>query len=107
MYKNVAGHWVVFAYNRVTGIPETGDAANITANLRIDGGAAVATTNAFAELEDGYYIVILTRAESNGDNILIAPESTTANIQVIGVPGTTYPNELDKLRRQATANQSN
>ena len=41
------------------------------------------------ELEDGYYVFDITQAESNGDMILIAPASSTPNIQVIGVPGRT------------------
>lgn len=89
--KNTAGKWIVFAFNRTTNVPLTGDAANITANVRIDGGAANAVddTNP-TELEDGYYIFDLTAAETNGDLILIAPVSVTADIQVIGVPGAIY-----------------
>lgn len=92
MEKNTAGKWVVFAF----GLPDhanpneaiTGDAANITANVRIDGGAANAVddTNP-TELEDGYYIFDITAAEANGDSILLAPASSTANVQVIAVPG--------------------
>jgi hypothetical protein len=92
MQKNTTGQkWVVFAFDSTTNAPKTGDAANITANLRIDGGAAnpVDDTNP-AELEGGYYIFDITQAESNGNLILIAPSSTTANIQVIGVPGAVY-----------------
>jgi hypothetical protein len=93
MLKNVAGQkWIVFAFNRTNNDPKTGDAANITANLRIDGGAANAVddTNP-TELEDGYYVFDITQAESNGDVILISPESSTENIQVIGVPGVERP----------------
>jgi hypothetical protein len=95
MEKNVAGKWVVFAY----GLPDhanpgeaiTGDAANITANIRIDGGAANAVddTNP-TELEDGYYVFDITAAESNGDLLSIHPASSTANVQVIGVPGAVW-----------------
>ena len=92
MQKNVAGQkWTVFAFDRTDNTPKTGDAANITANLRIDGGAANAVddTNP-TELEDGYYIFDITQAESNGENIVIAPVSSTSDIQVIGVPGVVY-----------------
>lgn len=92
MQKNVAGQkWTVFAFDRTDNTPKTGDAANITANLRIDGGAANAIddTNP-TELEDGFYVFDITQVESNGDMILISPESTTSNIQVIGVPGVIY-----------------
>lgn len=96
MQRNVAGQsWVVFAFQDEGGAnpgePVTGDAANITANLRLDGGAANAVddTNP-TELEDGYYVFTITAAESNADNIVICPASSTANVNVIGVPGALY-----------------
>lgn len=92
MQKNVAGQkWVVFAWDTTDLSPKTGDAANITANLRIDGAAAnpVDDTNP-TELEDGYYIFDITQTESNGDLLLIAPASSTGNIQVRGVPESIY-----------------
>ena len=96
MFKNTAGQrWVVFAFEDEGGTnpgePVTGDAANITANLRLDGGAANAVDDLNpAELEDGYYYFDITQAESNADMILIAPASSTANVNVIGVPGVVY-----------------
>lgn len=89
MQKNVAGQkWAVFAFDRTDNTPKTGDAAAITANLRIDGAAANAVDDVHpTELENGYYIFDITQAESNGNNILICPASSTANIQVVGVPG--------------------
>ncbi|MCK5605550.1 hypothetical protein KAR91_26895 [Candidatus Pacearchaeota archaeon] len=92
MQKNVASQqWIVFAFDLTDNTPLTGDAANITGNLRLDGGAANAIddTNP-TELEDGYYVFDITQAESNGDMILISPESSTGGIQVIGVPGVVY-----------------
>jgi len=97
MQKNVdAQKWVVFAFDITDNSAKTGDANQITANLRIDGAGANAVddTNP-AELEDGYYFFTITQAESNGDMILICPASSTENIMVIGVPGvvfTTPPN---------------
>lgn len=96
MQKNTAGQkWIVFAFQDEGGSnpgePVTGDAANITANLRLDGGAANAVddTNP-TELEDGYYVFDITQAESNADLILMAPQSSTANVNVIGVPGAVW-----------------
>lgn len=92
LQKNVASQkWIVFAFDRTNNTPKTGDAANITANLRLDGGAANAVddTNP-TELEDGYYVFDITQAEANADLILMTPVSGTANIQVIGVPGAVY-----------------
>ncbi len=92
MRKNIAGQkWVVYAWDTGTSLPRTGDAANITANLRIDGGAAnpVDDTNP-TELEDGYYVFDITQVESNGDLLLIAPASSTGTTQVRGVPESIY-----------------
>ncbi len=92
MQKNTAGQkWIVFAFNRTDNTPLTSDAANITANLRIDGAAANAVddTNP-TELEDGFYIFDITQTETNGDCILMTPASSTADIQVIGVPGVVW-----------------
>jgi len=105
MQKNVAGQkWCVFAFNLTDNIPKSGDALNITANLRIDGGAANAVDDINpTELEDGFYAFDLTQVESSGDMILISPQSSTADIQVIGVPGvvyTTAPN-INKLGIEA------
>ncbi|MGB2046119.1 MAG: hypothetical protein ACPHUD_10335 [Porticoccaceae bacterium] len=95
MEKNTAGKWIVFAY----GLPDhanagqaiTGDAANITANIRVDGGAANAVDDVTpTELEDGYYVFDITAAESNGDLLSLHPASSTANVQVIGVPGSVW-----------------
>lgn len=96
MQKNTAGKWIVFAFGSPThatlaGKPITGDAANITANIRLDGGAANAVddTNP-AELEDGYYVFDITAAESNADLLSMHPASSTTDVLVIGVPGALY-----------------
>ena len=92
MQKNTAGQkWVVYAWDTTTLAPKTGDSANITANLRIDGAGANAVddTNP-TELEDGYYVFDITQVESNGDLLLIAPASVTGSVQVRGVPESIY-----------------
>jgi hypothetical protein len=88
LQKNTdAQKWIVFAFDLTDGTAKTGDSANITANLRIDGGEANAVDDANpTELEDGYYVFDLTQAETNGNYILICPASSTENIQVIGCP---------------------
>ena len=89
--KNVAQKWAVFAWTIATGVGKTGDAANITAAVRIDGGAANAVDDANpAELTLGYYVFDVTAAETNGDNIVMIPASTTAGVQVIGCPMATW-----------------
>ncbi len=97
MQKNVGGQiWTVFAFDRVTNVPKTGDAANITANLRLDGGVAnpVDDTNP-DELAGGFYKFNLTQAETNADHIVIIPASTTGDIQVIGVPASVWTVLID------------
>ena len=91
LQKNIAGKVMVFAFDITDNTAKTGDAAQITGNVRIDGGAANAIddTNP-TELEDGYYIFDLTAAETNGDHIGVFPASSTGSIQVIGVPGSIY-----------------
>ena len=95
MQKNTAGKWIVFAYglpdHASDGQPITGDAANITANVYIDGAAANAVDDINpAELGFGYYSFDITAAEANGDNIIISPVSSTGSVQVIGVPGAVW-----------------
>ena len=88
MQKNVAGQkWRVFAFDRTSQVPKTGDAANITAVIRIDGGASSATNDVNpTEISDGFYAFDLTQAETNGSEVLIIPSSVTSDIQVIGCP---------------------
>ncbi|MEE8578260.1 MAG: hypothetical protein V3T31_13485 [candidate division Zixibacteria bacterium] len=92
MFKNTASQcWKVFAFDVTTNLPVTGDAANITGKITKDSGAANAITDTNpTEIEDGYYRFDFTQEETNADNILILPESGTANVQVIGVPGTEH-----------------
>ena len=92
MQKNVAGQkWIVFAFDVTTNLPKTGDAANITANIRLNAGTADAVddTNP-TELEDGYYAFDIDQAECDADLLSLHPESATADIQVIATPATIY-----------------
>lgn len=92
LQKNVASQkWRVFAFNTTTGVAVTGDAANITAKIAKDWGTATASNDTNpTEVEDGYYLFDLTQAESNADVLDFYPESSTANVQVIGTPGTIF-----------------
>lgn len=85
MKKNVAGQkWEVFAFNTTTNVAVTGDAANITANLKKDWGSAAALNDTNpTETEDGNYLFDLTQAETNADVLSLYPESSTANVAVI------------------------
>ncbi len=86
--KNTAGQeFNVLAINTSTGLPITGDAANITAKISIDSAAfaSVADTNP-TELDAtnaaGVYVFDLSQAETNGNVLTIVPVSTTANVQI-------------------------
>ena len=98
MQKNTAGKWVVFAWTIADGLPKAGNAAQITANIYIDGGSAnpIDDTNPL-ELGAGYYIFDITAAETNGDNLAISPVSSTPGIQVIGVPGSVWTREQNAV----------
>jgi len=96
LQKNVASQkWIVFAWTIATNVALAGDAAQITANLRLDGGAANAIddTNP-TELEDGYYAFDLSQAETNADNIVICPVSSTGGVAVIGCPMACWTDRL-------------
>lgn len=92
LQKNVTGQKaLVFAFDRTDNTPKTGDAANITGKVRKDYGSATAITDTNpTEIEDGYYEFDLTQAETNADVLDILPESSTSDIQVIGVPGRVF-----------------
>ena len=101
MQKNTASqYWVVFAFEDEGGTnpgePVTGDAANHSASIRIDGsGTPVVLGGTPTELSGGYYRWDVGATGTNGDHLTIIPSSSTANVNVIGVPGsvwTTAPN---------------
>lgn len=113
MERNVAGKWIVFAYglegHASPGQPVTGDASNITARIRANGGTAaiVADVNP-TELGEGYYIFDLTPVETNGEMLSLHPTSSTANVQVLGVPGVvwTRPQNFNMLGIEADGSLS-
>lgn len=85
VYKNRAGQKLaVFAVDS-SGAAKTGDAANITAYISKDGGAAAATndvnpTELDATNAEGVYLFDLTQAETNADLIVLAPKSATSGV---------------------------
>jgi hypothetical protein len=85
--KNVASQkWTIFCFDDTDNSAKTGDAANITANVYIDGASdAVDDTNP-TELSLGYYQFDMAQAETNGEQLTLVPDSSTANIQCIGCP---------------------
>ena len=95
MFKNVAGKFIVFAFDATTNVPKTGDAANITAYVSKDDGAVTVLGDTSATEMDatnapGYYLFDAAQAETNADKLLVSGKSGTANIKVIGAPAVIY-----------------
>ena len=64
------------------GTPLTGQAANVTVYLSIDGAAFTASTNAAQEIGRGAYKLTLTSAESAFSTLLYAPVCTGAQSNI-------------------------
>ena len=96
LQKNVASQrWYVYAYDRTDDTPKTGDAANISASLSKDGGAAASTNDANpTELSSGYYVFELTQEETNAEVLCLIPITPTADIQVRSLPEALYTDNL-------------
>lgn len=89
MLKNTAGQKVTFfAFNLITGAPVTGDSANLSASVRIGGGAVTLLADQTCEelsdtLAKGLYSFNVSQAETNNDNLVFSCQSTTPNVQCI------------------------
>jgi hypothetical protein len=96
MQKNASGQKLkVFAFDATSGLPKTGDAANITAYVSKDYGTVTVLTDTSATEQDstnakGYYLFDLAQAETNGDRLDFSAKSSTTNVVVVGVPATEY-----------------
>jgi hypothetical protein len=100
----------LFAFDSTTGAPKTGDAANLTAYVSLDGDATpdalgdtsateISSTNA-----PGWYRFDLTQAETNGKNILFSGKSATANIVLVGRYVATHPANLSLTAIDSSGN---
>lgn len=93
LLKNAAQKIHVYAYDSTTGAAKTGDAANITAYVSLDGTAnAVDDTNP-AEVDStnmpGVYVFDLTAEETNCDAFALYAKSATSNIRLEPIIGFT------------------
>jgi hypothetical protein len=96
MFKNVAAKIALFAFDVSTGLPKTGDAANLTAYVSKDHGAVTALADTTATELDavnakGWYLFDVAQAESNADCCLFSGKSVTANVVVVARPVYTLP----------------
>lgn len=95
MFKNTAATFRVFAFDSATGLPKSGDAANITAYVSKDYGAPTVLGDTSATEEDatnakGYYTFTAAQAETNADCLMISAKSSTSGIVVVGAPAVIY-----------------
>jgi hypothetical protein len=77
----------------------SGEAANITAQLAIDGGTRSATsdTNPVEIGSTGEYVFDLTQAETNGHSLSFTPVCSTSGVQVLGVPSNVIYTSVDSV----------
>jgi len=86
VYKNKASQKLaIYAYDTAADESKTGDSANITAQISLDGAATAATNDANpTELDatdaPGIYLFDLTQAETNADLIVLSAVSSTSGI---------------------------
>lgn len=97
-FKNVGSQVLeLFAFDVTTGLPKTGDAANITAYVTIDGGtvtvlADTSATEKSSANAPGWYQFDLAQGETNGDHILYTGKSSTStNISIVGIDTNSRP----------------
>lgn len=84
MLKNTDTKLYVFAYDQINDTGKTGDAAQITCTVDIDGAgslAALADTNP-AEVGTGWYVFDIAAAENNGDVLAFFPTSSTTSVTI-------------------------
>lgn len=97
IYKNKASQKLaVYAHDTSADAPKTGDAANITAQISLDGGSTNATndtnpTELSSTNAKGVYIFDLTQGESNADMVILSAVSSTSNISIEPVIAYTEP----------------
>ena len=103
LYKNVASQKLsVFAWDSSAGVAKTGDAAQITATLYIDGASNGATNDTNpTEVGGGEYVFDLTQAETNGNLITVVAASSTDYIEIYPVRARTIPGDSTALDANA------
>jgi limonene-1,2-epoxide hydrolase len=80
--KNTADQFVTLIALDETGARVTGEAANITATVAVDGAAPAATTTASPTAWGNAYRLSLTQAETNADHVFVEATCSTSGIEV-------------------------
>lgn len=104
MFKNVASQKVRFyAFIPSTGLPKTGDAANLTAYVSKDWAALAALTDTSATEVDatnakGVYTFDVTQSETNADVLDFTCKSSTADVAIVPIVNLqTVPNRFGTM----------
>lgn len=102
MFKNVASKITFFVFDSTTGLPKTGDAANLTAYVSKDFGSVTVLADTSATEDDatnakGNYTFDLAQGETNGDDLKFTCKSATANITCVPRFVATNPNLFSSL----------
>ena len=96
--KNQALTVTYFAWDTGNQVGKTGDAANHTMYVSIDGVANAVDDTSSVEVDStnlqGHYQVTLTADEMNGDHIMLGGESSTSDIVIIPTSITTERGNL-------------
>ena len=80
--KNVAAQkWGIFCFDDTDNSAKTGDAAQITGSVWIDGVENVIDDANPTETAHGQYIFDITQAESNGEYLVMDAVSSTGDVQ--------------------------
>lgn len=97
--RNTAGQGLyIYAHDIANDEPETGDAANITATISLDGAAPGPLTDVNpTEIAGGVYWFGLTQAEANAGALALVATSTTADVQIDPVLVLTQEVGIDTL----------
>ena len=109
VYKNIASQKIaVYAHDTSADAAKTGDAAQITAQISLDGGATAATndvnpTELDATDAPGIYIFDMTQAETNADMLILCAVSSTADISIEPVVIYTTPGSNAAISADAVA----
>lgn len=85
--KNTSGQEVsLYALNTTDSVAETGDAANLSSQISIDGAVSAAASGTITEDDavdaPGFYELPLSQGETNGDLIIIESLSSTAEVSL-------------------------
>jgi len=87
MIKNTAGQKLfIYAYDTVANEAATGEAANISNQISLDGDTSAAATNSVTELDStnhpGIYVLELEQTETDADVIIITPSCSTEGVVI-------------------------